>query len=152
MSVVGLESLDHTLQLTHIWINELDERLGWNNKPRAFRLMKAVFHALRDWLPVTEAADVAAQLPALLRGVYYEAWRPTSAPMKDRSKKAFLARVDEDFTRDPLPHTGQAVIAVFELLSAKITAGEIEDARHALPEDIRTLWPEPYVPAGGRSR
>jgi hypothetical protein len=24
MSAVGLESIDHTVQLTHIWINELD--------------------------------------------------------------------------------------------------------------------------------
>ena len=34
MSSVGLESLDHTVELTHIWINELDDRLGWNNKPK----------------------------------------------------------------------------------------------------------------------
>ena len=29
MSAVGLESIDHTVQLTHIWINDLDARLGW---------------------------------------------------------------------------------------------------------------------------
>ena len=47
----GLENLEHTVQLTHVWINELDDRLGWNNKPRSYRLLKAVLHALRDWLP-----------------------------------------------------------------------------------------------------
>ena len=31
MSAVGLESIDHTVQLTHIWINDLDARLGWEN-------------------------------------------------------------------------------------------------------------------------
>jgi uncharacterized protein (DUF2267 family) len=39
---------------------------------------------------------------------------------------------------------------VFELLSAKISEGEISDVRHALPEEIRRLWPDHYVPAGGR--
>ena len=28
MSAVGFENIDHTVQLTHIWINELDTRLG----------------------------------------------------------------------------------------------------------------------------
>jgi hypothetical protein len=42
----------------------------------------------------------------------------------------------------------QAVITVFELLSKKISSGEIKDVRHALPEELRNLWPEPYVPAG----
>jgi len=39
-------------------------------------------------------------------------------------------------------------MAVFELLSKKITPGEIDDVRRALPEELRNLWPEPYVPAG----
>jgi uncharacterized protein (DUF2267 family) len=144
----GLESLDHTVQLTHIWINELDDRLGWNNKPRAYRLLKAVLHALRDWLQLNEAADLAAQLPTLLRGAYYEQWRPGAAHVRRRTKADFLARVEDSFKPDPLVQPSQAVMAVFELLSRKISSGEIDDVRHSLPEEIRTLWPEPYVPAG----
>jgi uncharacterized protein (DUF2267 family) len=148
MSSTGLESLEHTVQLTHIWINELDERLGWNSKGRSYRLLKAVLHGLRDWLPLNEMADFGAQLPELLRGAYYEQWRPAVTPVKQRTKADFLARVDRAFTRDPLPHTGQAVMAVFELLSNKITHGEIEDVRNSLPEELRTLWPEAYAAPG----
>ena len=149
MSTSGLESLEHTLQLTHIWINELEERLGWeNSKSRAYRLLKATLQVLRDSLPLNEMAHFGAQLPALLRGAYYEQWRPALAPRKKRTKDEFLARVDEAFTRDPLPDTEQAIMAVFELLSKKVTSGEIKDVRHALPGEIRTLWPEPYVAPG----
>ena len=84
MSTVKLKALDHTLQITHVWINDLDKRLGWENKARAYRLLKAVLHALRDWLRIDESAHFAAQLPELLRGVYYEQWRPAivwSAPL-----------------------------------------------------------------------
>jgi uncharacterized protein (DUF2267 family) len=150
MSSVGLESLEHTVQLTHIWINELDERLGWNDKPRSYRLLKAVLHALRDRLQLNEAADLAAQLPTLLRGAYYEQWRPGALPVKHRSKADFLAEIGVSFKVDPLAQPSQAVMAVFELLSQKISRGEIEDVRHALPEDLRNMWPEPYVPAGTR--
>jgi uncharacterized protein (DUF2267 family) len=148
VSTVGLESLEHTVQLTHKWINDLDGRLGWNNRHRAYRLLRVVFHALRDWLQLNEAVDLAAQMPALLRAAYYEGWRPAETPIKNPSKAAFLARVDAAFKADPLPHTGQAVMAVFELLSEKITEGEIKDVRQALPRDLRNLWPEPYLAPG----
>ena len=82
MSNVGLESIDHTVQLTHQWINDLDTRLGWENKHRSFRLLRAVLQAVRDWLPVDDAVHFGAQLPELLRGIYYEHWRPTTTPVK----------------------------------------------------------------------
>jgi uncharacterized protein (DUF2267 family) len=141
MSAVGLESIDHTVQLTHIWINELDARLGWDNKARSYRLLRTVLQAVRDWLPVNEAADLGAQLPALLRGVYYEHWRPATTPVRERHKENFIARVDHAFRTDPIIFTPKAVSAVFELLSEKIGAGEIDDVRHELPADLRALWP-----------
>jgi uncharacterized protein (DUF2267 family) len=126
----------------------LTNGLEWHNKPRAYRLLKSVLHALRDWLQLNEAVDLGAQLPTLLRGIYYEQWRPSGTPVRSRSKTAFLARVDDDFEQDPPANTEQAVMAVFELLSKKVTAGEIEHVRHALPDDLRTIWPEPYSAPG----
>ena len=143
MSTLGLESIEHTVQLTHKWINDLDERLGWEDKHRSFRLLRAVLQALRDWLSVNAAAGFGAQLPELLRGIYYEHWRPVATPVKQRHKADFIARVDKAFKPDSILFTSEAITAVFELLSQKITAGEIEHIRHALPADIRALWPVP---------
>jgi uncharacterized protein (DUF2267 family) len=143
MSAAGLESIDHTVQLTHIWINDLDSRLGWENKHRSYRLLRTVLQALRDWLPVNEAVGLGAQLPELLRGVYYEHWRPNRTPVKHRKKAEFLARIADAFRNDPISSTSNAVTAVFELLSDKIAVGEIEDVRHELPAEIRVLWPLP---------
>jgi uncharacterized protein (DUF2267 family) len=140
MSSPGLESIDHTVQLTHVWINDLDKALRWNDRARSYRLLKSVLHALRDWLPVNESADLAAQLPTLVRGIYYDQWRPATTPVKERSKASFLARVDRDFFNDPLQDVAFAVGAVFQLLSEKVTAGEIADVRQALPADLRALW------------
>jgi uncharacterized protein (DUF2267 family) len=140
MSAVGLESIEHTVHVTHTWINELDELLGWSNKSRSYRLLRSVLQALRDWLPVNEAADFAAQLPNLLRGVYYEQWRPATTPVKPRSKSDFLGRIDHAFVGDPILHTEDAVRITFRFLSTKIAAGEIADIKHALPADLRALW------------
>ena len=143
MSAVGLEGIDHTVQLTHIWINDLDARLGWEDRHRSYRLLRTVLQAIRDWLMVDEAAGFGAQLPELLRGVYYEHWRPATTPVKKRGKADFIARIDNAFKTDPIIFTPEAVSAVFALLSDKITAGEIEQVHHALPADIRALWPLP---------
>lgn len=142
MSAVGLESFEHTVQLTHIWINELDDRLDWDNKARSYRLLRTVLHAVRDWLQINEAADLGAQLPMLLRGVYYDQWQPAKNPAKPRGKADFVDRVEEAFRQDPLPDTEKAIAAVFDVLSAKVSAGEIEDVRRSLPADIRALWKE----------
>ena len=141
MSNVGLESIDHTVQLTHQWINDLDTRLGWENKHRSFRLLRAVLQAVRDWLPVDDAVHFGAQLPELLRGIYYEHWRPTTTPVPHRSKLDFVGRIDDAFENDRLLFTAEAVTAVFDLLCDKLSAGEIEKVRHALPADLRALWP-----------
>ena len=143
MSTVGLESIDHTVQLTHEWINELDARLGWENKHRSYRLLRSALQALRDWLSVNDAAHFGAQLPELLRGVYYEHWRPANRREKHRSRTDFLARVADAFEKDPIIYVSEAVMAVFDLLSHKLSAGEIEKVRHALPADLRSLWPVP---------
>ncbi|HEX5865401.1 MAG TPA: DUF2267 domain-containing protein, partial [Casimicrobiaceae bacterium] len=82
----------------------------------------------------------AAQLPNLLRGVYYEQWRPAATPVKPRSKSDFLGRIDHAFVGDPILHTEDAVRITFRFLSTKIAAGEIADIKHALPADLRALW------------
>lgn len=141
MSAVGLESFEHSIQLTHIWINELDERLGWDSKARSYRLLRAVLHAVRDWLQINEAVDLGAQMPMLLRGAYYDQWRPARNPARPRGKADFIGRVEEAFGPDRLDDPDDAVATVFALLSAKVSPGEIVDVRQSLPSDIRALWP-----------
>lgn len=92
-------------------------------------------------MPVNESADLAAQLPTLLRGVYYEHWRPATTPVKHRSKADFLVRIHHAFVSDPIEYAEGAVSDAFQFLGTKISAGEIADVLHALPADLRALWP-----------
>jgi uncharacterized protein (DUF2267 family) len=139
---VELKGIDHSVQLTHIWINAVEARVGQRNKRHAFRLLKAVLHAVRDWLPINEAADFGAQLPTYLRGVFYEGWRPATVPVAERSKTAFVRRIEREFRTDPLDDAEQAIGAVFDVITDRITVGEIADVRQSLPADLRALWAE----------
>jgi len=103
------------------------------------RQLKDVVSLLRP----SSAAGFGAQLPEHLRGVYYEHWRPAATPAKKRSKADFVARIDDAFKADPISSTPDAISTVFALFAEKLTAGEIQQVCHALPADIRALWPLP---------
>ena len=141
MSATGLAAIDHAVQLTNEWLRELMEMLGWHDKQRAYRLLRATLQGLRDWLAVDEASNLGAQLPMLVRGIYYEGWHPAGTPTHSRKKEEFLVRIEEAFKTDPINDVEEAVSAVFALLDRHVTWGEVDDIRQSLPKDIRELWP-----------
>src|SRR5882762_1591385 len=69
MSATGLEVFDKTVQTTNAWLKEIMEATGLDRR-RAYRVLAAVLHALRDRLTVDEVAQLGAQLPILVRGLY----------------------------------------------------------------------------------
>lgn len=137
----GVQMLDRTVQLTHEWINELDDDLGWSNKQRSFRLLRAVLHALRDCLPAAEAADLAAQLPTLLRGVFYEGYHPATEHKRRWTTDDLLMRLNRHFPNDPVEEgMADAAGVVFRQLAKRISFGEINHVLDTLPTEIRELW------------
>jgi len=65
-----------TIEKTGLWLEDLAQELGNIPAQRAYSILRAVLHALRDRLTVEEAVKLGAQLPLLVRGFYYEGWRP----------------------------------------------------------------------------
>ncbi len=99
--------------------------------------------AIRDVLGVDEAAQLAAQLPLFIRGVYFEGWDPSGTPVRLRDKPDFIARVCEAFTGDQLDDPEAAVGIIFSFLNTRISAGEINDVRGSLRKGLRDIWPTP---------
>ncbi len=48
----------------------------------ADRVLRAWLHTLRDRLTVEASAHFSAQLPDLIRGIFYQAWNPSAVPDK----------------------------------------------------------------------
>jgi len=141
MSTTGLTTFDETVQLSNIWLNELMRAVNWNDKTHTYRLLRATLHALRDRLTAHEAVQFGAQLPMLIRGLYYDGWHMRDAVPSERTKSAFLGHVEAAFKQDPNADTEQLVREVFKLLARKISPGEIDDIKHMLPPEVRALWP-----------
>jgi uncharacterized protein (DUF2267 family) len=140
MSWTGLDAFDTAIQKADKWLKEIMLELNTDNKHRAYAGMRAVLHALRDRLIIDEAVDLGAQLPLLIRGVYYDEWDPSRNPIKDRHLDDFLARVQTHFRNDSTQDIEQTVRAVFKVIRSKVTDGEIKDVKGMMPEELRTLW------------
>jgi uncharacterized protein (DUF2267 family) len=76
----------------------------------------------------------------LVRGLYYEGWRPAKVPVK-MSKEEFLDRVRREFSYDIPGGIEQLVPRVLNALRRYVTEGEWEEVRSSLPKDLRTLVP-----------
>lgn len=142
MSVDTIGAIESTVHLTNLWLQELMEELGWRDRQRAYHALRVVLHALRDRLTVAEAVDLGAQLPMLVRGLYYEGWSPNDKPVKERKREEFLAHIAAAFRDDPGVYPEAVAWGVFKILERHVSGGEIKDVQHVLPAAIRALWPE----------
>ena len=142
MSVATIAAIESTIHTTNAWIKELTENLGWEDRQRAYHALGVVLHALRDRLTVNEAADLGAQLPMLIRGLYYEGWNPSATPLRERKKEDFLRHIAAAFPAHEEVYPEEVAWAVFKVLERHVSEGEISDVKHVLPREIRSLWPE----------
>ena len=137
----GLDVFDTTIQKTNLWLKDLMQELGWEDRHKAYEGLRVTLQVLRDRLSVEEAAQLGAQLPLLLRGAYYDGWRPAGHPTKERHLEAFLAPIRAYFLWDPDVDGEEVARAVFKILATYISAGEIQDIQQVLPKELNALWP-----------
>ena len=125
-----------------LWLDSVMDQLDCADPRTAFRALRAVLHTLRERVGHDNAVHLGAQLPMLIRGVFYEGWHPSAvAQSKERSKSAFLDHVRQEAHRALGVDAEQAVEAVFRVLYERIDQNEIAKLINLFPQDLRGLWP-----------
>ena len=137
----GLDVFDKTVQESNLWLKDVMERLGTNDRHHGYSTLRAVLHGLRDRIGPESAAHLGAQLPMLLRGVFYEGWDPTGKPSKERHAMAFLTHITREMPRADTIEVEQGVRAVFDVLSKHIDRGEAVKIASMFPLELRKFWP-----------
>ncbi len=151
MSSTGLEVFDKTLHTTNLWLNEIGQHIG-PDKQRCYHALRSVLFALRDRLTVDGAADLSAQLPMLIRGIFYEGYRPSTMPQPIRTLDEFLGKINEQLQNIRPLGADEAARAVFRVLENNITPGEIAEVKQMLPPEIRTLFPSAAGPSAAQQQ
>lgn len=133
---------EKTLSKGNEWLTELGDELDWQNAHLTLFALRSVLHALRDRLPPDEAVHLAAQMPLIIKGLYFDGWHPSATPVKARTKEEFLALIKKRLQRSILdPNPERVTRAVFKLIAERVSEGEVRDVRAILPAEIVELWP-----------
>ena len=99
-----------------------------------------MLHAVRDRLPVDQSAKLAAQLPMLVRGIYYDGWDPSRVPVK-MHRAEFEARVRQEFPFDVEGGTEQLITVVLNALQRFGTAAEWANVKGSMPKQLAAVMP-----------
>src|SRR4051812_19019641 len=136
--IQSADAIERSVHKTNEWLSELTDELG-EDRDDAWRILKGYLQVLRDRLTTDEAAQLAAQLPMVVRGGFYEGFDPSRQPVKLRTREEFLSQLAE---RTQLPDAGQAeraADAVTRVLERHITEGEMEEVLTQLPREVREV-------------
>lgn len=140
MSFTGLDIFDKSIQTTHIWLNEINDQIG-PDRHLAWRVLGAVLRALRDSLPVQMAAHLSADLPLVVRGAFYDQYRPPRDGKLIETGEEFIECVADDLTQTRPLNPVQSIRAVFHVLNHYLPPGLVTKVQQDLPYRIRSLWP-----------
>jgi uncharacterized protein (DUF2267 family) len=147
----GLDTFDKTVQESNLWLKDVMERLDTTDRHHAYSTLRAVLHALRDRIGAESAAHLGAQLPMLLRGLFYESWDPTGKPTKERHEAAFLAHIAKELPRAQSDEVEQGTYAVLDVLSKHIDRATAVKLAGMFPLELRKFWPA-FIQNAARER
>lgn len=141
MTTTRPHTFDHAVQIANVWLADVAEATETgNDHARAHRLLRAWLHTLRDRLPVDVTAHLGAQLPALLRGEYYEGWDPrTATPAWGRTEFLERFRREAHLEGEDAENAEDTVRAVARALHRHFSSGQLDRVLDALPQDLRAV-------------
>jgi uncharacterized protein (DUF2267 family) len=141
MSATGLDTFDTSIHATNHWLKIVMQELGTDNRRVALAALRASLHALRDRIGLENAVHFGAQLPMLLRGLYYEGWRPAGTPTRERHLEDFLDHVAAMLPARCDVSPADAALASFAAVTECVAHPEALKLIMMLPREIRPLWP-----------
>lgn len=134
-----MSSFEHATEKAEVWIKGMMRELGTDDPGRAYHALGASLQALRDRLSVNEAAQLGAQLPLLVRGLFYEGWHPASTPVHVRRPEDLLMLVHQKAGDGGRVDAERALAATFEVLRQHVSAGELSSLANVLPPSLADL-------------
>ena len=137
-----VSALDHAMHIAHTWVNDVANEFDTDDREFAYGVLRAWLHTLRDRLTVEAAAHFAAQLPDLIRGIFYAGWDPGAVPEKYNAEAYDVRFAGE--ANISLHDVGKAAAATTAALLHHLPPAQMAKALDQLPSEIRVLLqPEP---------
>ncbi|WP_434740166.1 DUF2267 domain-containing protein [Micromonospora sp. SH-82] len=137
-----LSAFESSLDKTNLILKDIEQAYGWpkDRRNQSYAALRTVLHLLRDRMPVRESAEFAAQLPVLVRGIYFDGWQPENVPVK-LNRDDFLYEARQGFPYDVDGGVERVVQVVLDALRRHVTQGEWDDVKATMPQDLSRMMP-----------
>ena len=109
------------------WLEEVRVIYDFEQDEHAFILLRATLKGLRDHLKQDEVISLGNILPAILRGFYYEGWRPDEIKNENlnRTVLSYLGGIKEIDLEMTLPETLKIIYTRIQESNLKVQRIEI---------------------------
>lgn len=135
-------TIDRNIEMANVWLGEISDEMDHISREDAWACMNAVLRTVRDRVPMDEAVHFAAQLPTLIRGSYYEDWRPHESPHKWRHREEYLAAVKDKLPGRENYDAEKTIRAVLNVVGHHMNPEELKKIKAIHPREVWDLWPD----------
>jgi uncharacterized protein (DUF2267 family) len=139
--IEDIKAIKKTLQTSSRFLRHMMDTGEFQDQGQAFLVLRASLKALRDRIEPDEAIHLGSQLPALLRGFYFEGWNFHGKPIHDRTVDAFLSSVKAHLYGHDEIDLSRVVPVAMKVVLDMIDQGEAIQVLHSIPKEIRELYP-----------
>lgn len=134
-----MSTFNHAVEKGDTWIRDMMTELRTEDPRLAYHALAASLQTVRDRLGVDEAAQLAAQLPLLVRGLFFENWHPASTPVLARRPEDVITLFERKSGDGHGIDAERALAATFEVLRRHVSRGELDSLAHVLPRSLADL-------------
>ena len=132
-----VSAIDHAFHTAHEWVRDVAREFDTDDYEFAYRVLRAWLHTLRDRLTAEASAHFAAQLPDLIRGVFYAGWNPNAVPEK-YDAGAYTLRFSREAIITP-DEVGNAAARTTAAVLRHLPPAQVTKALDQLPKEIRSI-------------
>ncbi len=140
MSSAGLDVFDRTIEETNFILNQIEGDLGWRGqREKSYSALRAVLHAIRDRLMVDVAVNFSAQLPLLLKGIFFDGWNSSKVPIK-MDREDFFQCIKNNFKYELNVGVEDMVKTVLINIFVRTDPDLADEIRSQLPREMKDIF------------
>lgn len=129
------DAFDTAVQKGNIWLKDIERAGGLRSRFQAYAVLRSVLHALRDCLPPAEAVKFSAQMPLMIKGVFFDGWKVTPKPTR-MTRAEFDACVRRGLKEEGGVEPATALKAVLSALCLHLSPSVIDTIEPVLPREV----------------
>ncbi len=129
------DAFDTAVQKGNIWLKDIEKAGKLRSRFQAYAVLRSVLHALRDCLPPAEAVKFSAQLPLLIKGVFFDGWKIPPKPAR-MTRAEFDACIGRGLKEESGVEPARALKAVLSALYAHVSPSVLTAIEPILPREV----------------